>query len=498
MVRTGPADPSINIFVTVHLRRKPRPEAHISRGRAWTRGEVTDQLGAEPKDFPAIRLFAKKYGLTVQNESTSKRSLELHGELGDISKAFGVTVSKVSSGGRTFLQPDTLLTIPAELEGIIHSVNGFDTRPQARSHHKWRPAGSVMSTTPGSAQTFTPSQVAALYSFPTALNGFGETIAILELGGGYAESDLNTFFQNLGLTAPSVTSVSVDGVTNTPGGEAAVEVTMDIEIAGAVAPGADIKVYFAPNSDQGFIDAMNEAVNGGDPPSVVSISWGGPEATWSQQSLDAFNRILEDASHLGIPVCISTGDIGSTDGTGALAVEFPSSSQYALACGGTSVKVAGSKITSEVVWNDGDGATGGGVSTVFSKPSYQSETAVPSPPSTTGGRGVPDVSADADPATGYQLFINGQSSVAGGTSAVAPLWAGLVARFAQSLGGPVGFLNPILYLQGAAGCFNDITQGDNYTSGGPSQYSAGPGWDACTGLGSPNGNALLALLESLK
>jgi kumamolisin len=265
-----------------------------------------------------------------------------------------------------------------------------------------------------------------------------------------------------------------------------------------VAPGAEMRVYFAPNSDQGFIDALNEAVNGSEPPAAVSVSWGGAEASWSQQSMDALNRILEDAKCLGIPVCISAGDSGSTDGTGMLAVEFPASSPYALACGGTSMTTAGSSISSEIVWNDGDGATGGGFSTVFGKPSYQSDTAVPTGASNSGGRGLPDVAGNADPATGYQLFINGQYTVAGGTSAVAPLLSGLVARFAQGLGSPVGFLNPILYLTGASDCFRDVTEGDNYLFGGPANYTAGPGWDACTGLGSPIGTALLALIASMR
>ncbi len=494
--RIAPADPALNTFVTVHLRRKPRTEKFMPPGRALSRDEAAGALGAEPADFLAIRKFAAKYGLTVEKESVAKRSLELHGKLGDIGRAFGVTISEVLLGGQNFIQPDAALSIPSALDGIILSVNGLDTRPQVRTHFRnLRPR--VVAA--GPARSFTPPQVAALYSFPSGLDGTGQTIAIIELAGGFSQSDLNTYFESLGLNTPSVTAISVDGARNTPGGSGSVEVTMDIEIAGALAPGAQIRVYFAPNTDQGLVDAVNEAVNGTDPaPSVISISWGGAEACWSQQSVDALNRILEDAKNLGVPVCVSAGDAGSTDGTGVLAVEFPASSPYALACGGTSLTAEGARITSEAVWNDGDGATGGGVSTLFSKPSYQSDTAVPAPSSASGGRGLPDVAGNADPATGYQLFINGQSTVAGGTSAVAPLWSGLIARFAQSLGEPVGFLNPVLYLDGASGCFQDITQGNNYAAGGPEDYSASPGWDACTGLGSPNGAALLALLASLR
>lgn len=212
------------------------------------------------------------------------------------------------------------------------------------------------------------------------------------------------------------------------------------------------------------------------------------------------NAALQDAATLGVTVTIASGDNGSSDGEtdGNLHVDFPASSPYALACGGTSLKGSGNNISSETVWNEtasNEGATGGGVSAVFALPSYQSSAGVPVQPNTNfAGRGVPDVAGNADPVTGYSVIVDGQSIVVGGTSAVAPLWAALIALINQQLGTPVGFVNPKLYTQGENG-FNDITSGNNDDSG-LGYYSAGPGWDPCTGLGSPNGTALLSALSS--
>ena len=334
-----------------------------------------------------------------------------------------------------------------------------------------------------------------------ASNGQGQTIGIIELGGGYTQSDLNSYFSALGISpAPSVSAVSVDGAQNQPTGSTNgpdTEVMLDIEVAGSVAPGAKIVVYFAPNTDSGFLDAINQAV--GDKqnnPSVISISWGGPESTWTSQSLQSYNSALEAASAVGVSVCIAAGDDGSTDGVtdGLQHVDFPASSPYALACGGTHLVGSGSTITDEVVWNDlpSDGATGGGVSATFPLPTWQAGANVPPSvnPGNFVGRGVPDVAGDADPGTGYQVEVDGTNIVVGGTSAVAPLWAGLIACFNSRLKTSVGYFNPTLYQQVAAeaGTFHDITSGNN------GDYQAGPGWDACTGWGSPNGAAILQAL----
>jgi kumamolisin len=227
-------------------------------------------------------------------------------------------------------------------------------------------------------------------------------------------------------------------------------------------------------------------------PSVISISWGAPESSWTSQSLKAFNSVLQSAAALGVTVCAASGDTGSSDGAaGGDQVDFPASSPYVLACGGTSLAASGTSIEHEVVWNDGaqGGASGGGVSGAFAVPAWQnglSATALGGGRKPLSGRGVPDVAGDASPATGYSVLIDGTQTVVGGTSAVAPLWAALIARINAAKGQPAGFINPKLYKTPAA-C-NDITQGNN------GSFAAAAGWDACTGLGSPNGQKVAAAL----
>jgi kumamolisin len=269
---------------------------------------------------------------------------------------------------------------------------------------------------------------------------------------------------------------------------------LDIEVSAAVAPGAKIVVYFAPNTDQGFIDAVSSAVHDTtNKPSVISISWGGPESSWTSQAMTALDAACQSAAALGVTITVAAGDNGSSDGATGNNVDFPASSPHVLACGGTKLIGSGSTITSEVVWNEqasGEGATGGGVSNVFALPTWQAKSKVPAPSGSKGGRGVPDVSGDADPVTGYQVRVDGQKLVIGGTSAVAPLWAGLIALNNQQNGKSAGFIQPQIYAAKAASAFNDIVSGNN------GAFSAGPGWDACTGLGSPIGSKVIALLGS--
>jgi kumamolisin len=290
-----------------------------------------------------------------------------------------------------------------------------------------------------------------------------------------------------------VSAVSVGNGSNSPTGSPDGpdgEVMLDIEVAGAIAPGTKIVAYFAENTDAGFLNAITTAVHDStNNPSVISISWGGPESSWTQQAMTSMDEAFQAAVAMGVTVCVAAGDDGSTDGVsdGLNHVDFPSSSPNVLACGGTKLVGSNGTISSETVWNElasNEGATGGGISDVFPLPSWQASAGVPASanPNHHVGRGVPDVAGDADPTTGYVTLVDGQSGVIGGTSAVAPLWAGLMALINQRLGKPVGFINALLYQnQGKTADFNDITSGNN------GAYSAGPGWDACTGLGSPIG-----------
>jgi kumamolisin len=389
-----------------------------------------------------------------------------------------------------------MLSIPVEVADSVQGVFGLDERPTAKP--RFRRLASRVGPRAAGDTSYTPNAVGKLYNFPTSGGGSGQTVGIIELGGGYTAADLSAYFTSLGISpVPSVTAVSVDGASNLPVGDpnsADGEVLLDIEVVGAIAPKAKIAVYFAPNTDQGFLDAITTAVHdSARQPSVISISWGAAESGWTAQAMTAFNQAFQDAGLLGVTVCCASGDDGSNDGEtdGAAHVDFPASSPNVLACGGTRLESSKGKITREIVWNQGpgNGATGGGVSETFPLPSYQSGVGVPVSvnPTHFKGRGVPDVSGDADPATGYQIHVDGKDGVFGGTSAVAPLWAAFVALVNGQNKKSLGFVNSVLYKAAATGkSFNDITSGNN------GAYKAGPGWDACTGLGSPNGKTLLA------
>ncbi|MGB9404321.1 MAG: S53 family peptidase [Candidatus Acidiferrales bacterium] len=534
--RVGPADPNEIIDVTIVVRRRshalgtfPRIEilgsTPLRARNHLTREQFAAQHGAADEDFAQIRQFAAANELRIATEAPARRSIILTGSVSAFSRAFDVELSKYEHPSGTYRCRTGSLKIPAPLSGIIEGVFGLDNRPQASPHFRIRrdpPARKPVARKRKAAsrkgksklrarqskrrakkssapESFTPIQVAGAYEYPSNLTGAGQCIGILELGGGYNTSDLAAFFGKLGLKTPSVVAVSVDGGSNAPAGNpnsADGEVGLDIEVAGAIAPAAKIAVYFAPNTDQGFLDALTTAIHDAtNKPSVISISWGGPESSWTQQAMNSMDAAAQDAATVGVTIFVAAGDNGATDGVsgGKFHVDFPASSPSVAGCGGTLLELTGEEIEVEDVWNDlstGGGATGGGVSQVFALPSWQQSVAVPKSPAGSSGRGVPDVAGDADPNSGYQIVVDGQSIVVGGTSAVAPLWSGLVALLNQQLGKSAGFLNPLLYAAPADATFHDVTQGNN---GG---YSAAKGWDPCTGWGSPDGAKLLAALTS--
>jgi kumamolisin len=503
----GQADGTRLIRVSVILNRKTRLDIASLQGRQLSRQEYAANYGASQKDFDAVRAFAQANGLSIDEQKSSllRRRVELHGSISAFSQAFGVELNDYEPSGA--MQTDARfhalvgsITVPEQLAGAVEAVLGLDNRPIATPKIRIRRAVSAAAKNPD-AGTFIPPQVAQVYNFPTAAaatpGGAGQTIGIIELGGGYKPADIRNYFANIiGLGAPAVTDVILDGGSNDPtnANSADGEVLLDIEVAGSVAPGANIIVYFTTNTDQGFQDAISSAIHDANHnPSVISISWGGPESSWSQTAINSMDTTCQSAAALGITITVASGDSGSSDGATGNNVDFPASSPHVLACGGTALTASNGRRQAEVVWNDqatGGGATGGGVSAVFPLPAWQANVGVPAASAaSTGGRGLPDVAGDAAPDTGYQILVDGQQEVVGGTSAVAPLWAGLIALLNQQLGRKVGFLNPQLYPLGEA-VFFDVTSGNN------GAFSAQAGWDACTGLGSPNGQLLLTSLHA--
>lgn len=343
--RIGPADGTQVVEVTVRLRRGSDPgefpsDAELGAGlpasrNYLTREEFAAKHGARASDVAAVRAFAESNGLQVSSVDPARRTVMLSGTVAAFSAAFAATLEHYNIQGKTYRCRSGGLEIPADLEPIVEGVFGLDTRPQAHTHFRRRIRAEAADV------SFTALQVAQAYDFPAGADGSGESIALIELGGGYRSTDLASYFKNLGIAAPSVSAIAVDGGANSPTGSADGpdgEVELDIEVAGAIAPGAKIGVYFAPNTDQGFIDAVTTAVHDTNlRPSIVSISWGGPENSWTAQARNSLSSACQDAATMGVTVFVASGDGGATDGSsdGTLTVDFPSSSPYVVGCGGT-------------------------------------------------------------------------------------------------------------------------------------------------------------------
>jgi kumamolisin len=508
-IAEAPAPTGNRATISVIVRRKtPLTNSHSTGKERLTRAQFRASHGPDPESVRLVKAFAREFGLTVQpgTPAPGRRTIKLTGTIAKLQRAFGVSLMHQTVSGSPCRVRQGGIHLPQELAGHVVAVLGLDNRPQAQPH--FRIAGQQGAAAArlaqgsgfarphaGSGISYTPVQVGQLYGFPANATASNQTIALIELGGGFRQADITAYFKSLGRTAPKVVAVSVSGGKNSPGDAngADGEVMLDIEVAAAVAPGSRIVVYFAPNTDQGFVDAIASAVHDTtNNPSVISISWGAAETNWTAQAMNALDAACQSAAALGITITVASGDNGSSDGVNdnGKHVDFPASSPHVLACGGTRLAGSGGSITSETVWNDANGgATGGGVSNLFALPSWQKTAGVPSPTGTSGGRGVPDVAGNADPETGYTIRVDGQTLVIGGTSAVAPLWAGLLALANQQNSKSAGFINSVIYAAKAKPAFRDITQGNN------GAFKADSGWDACTGLGSPVAPKLIAIVN---
>ena len=464
---------------------------------------VKDHIGS-------IEDFASVHHLSISSVDHENNNVKLSGSLAQIEKAFDIQFLEANSKVH-----DNIISFRAFKENpsfsvdqmcglfvkdIVASILGLSDHPLRRcgsAERNYRHPSQKTKSFPGA---FTPVQLAQLYGFPTDVDGTGSNVAIIELGGGFLSKDLTSYWSELNLKKnPQVIAVAVDAAKNNYGkSDADGEVMLDIEVVGSVAPGSKIYVYFAPNTDKGFYDAIAQAISDSQTTrniKTISISWGSSESDWTASSLQSFNTLFQSAATKGVTILAAAGDNGSSDGVtdNKNHVDFPASSPYVLSCGGTHLVANANKtaIISETVWAT-NGATGGGVSAVFPIPDYQSTVSVPTAQNPAGfkGRGVPDICGVADPATGYIIRLQGQDQVIGGTSAVAPLWSGLLSLLNQKLQKNLGFINPILYKLDPSS-FYDVVNGSN------GSYKAAQGWDATTGLGSPNASQLLKELLSI-
>jgi len=516
-IRQGPIAADEEIGVSVRLRRRPDagplPDLDALRDRKpgspapVNREDFAERFGADPADIEQVRAFAERFGLTVGAASVARRTVQLTGTAAQLSAAFGTELASYQlPDGSSYRGREGAVQLPAELHSVVEGVFGLDDRPQARPlNRRLTEAGAGPSQ---GVTALTPPQVATLYHFPAG-SAAGQTIGLLEFGGGYRASDLQAFFRSVRQPVPRIVSIGIDGATNAPGGEPAFdgEVALDIDVAGSVAPGADLAVYFAPWTERGWIDAVTSAVH--DPvnrPSVLSISWGWAEfgsidgLTWTRAAIDAVHDTFLEAALLGVTVLAASGDAGSDCNIGnrRAHVLYPASDPYVLCCGGTRISDVSGPSFVETTWSHSNGTTGGGVSDVFAKPIWQIWAGIPLNVNDRHlGRGIPDVAGNADPFSGYSIVVDGTPQTTGGTSAVAPLYAGLVAVLNAELGEPVGYLNPNLYMFANSPVFRDSADGATNATNGAPGYHAVPGWDACTGFGSIRGDELLLALRGV-
>lgn len=489
--RLGPTDPAQRAEISIYL----RPLGSASSSAATRSSMRSAREKTMQRSFDLVATFAEAHGLAVIERHPGRRLLKVAGSIAVLEEAFGTHLEMFDHPHGAFRGRSGELTAPAEVAEVVEAVLGLDQRPAAT-------AKSVRLMTADAATAGNlPNAVTKLYGFPTTpKHGAGQCIAIIELGGGVSAADTKAAFKAMSLAPPKVIAVLVDHASNKPGADpdADGEVALDVQVAGAGAPGARLAVYFAPNTDQGFVDAITQAAHDdANRPGVMSISWGGPGSGWTQQAVTAMSSAFQDATQLGLSIFAASGDGLATDGQadGRAHVDFPASSPWVVACGGTRLGADGST-KEETVWNVDGAGTGGGVSDLFAVPSYQQTLKLPSSANGDGrlGRGVPDVAGDADPNTGYRVIVDGRAEVIGGTSAVAPLWAGLFALINERVGKSIGDPHAALYAHPKV--FNDIRKGGN-RSGGVG-YDAIPGWDACTGLGTPKAQAVAALFGPAK
>ncbi|MCD2196120.1 S53 family peptidase [Actinomycetospora endophytica] len=512
-------NPDLPVEITLTLRGPDLPSGATATEGAMDPADFRKDYGASQQDIDTVTAALSRLGLTVRDSSRTARSVSVEGPAKVVEKAFGVHLGTYRGPAEEYRGQEGPVQVPAELATIVTGVFGLDLR---RVAHRLTAAPEA----PPSGTALSPRQLEDRYDFPSG-DASGQTIAVLEFFGGYFAEDLAQFCRKYRLpdATASLTTVSIDQqpiptlaeikqLPTSKQGEwigASGEVMMDVEIVAGLAPGAEIAVYFAPFTQKGWVDILNRLLH--DRPAVVSVSWGTREddpTAFSTAAVTAIEQRLAALAALGVTVCVSSGDDGSGDNgnDGRCHVNYPASSASVLAVGGTEIKNG-----AEVAWLDspgtrfdpagnptGGGATGGGISTVIPRPSWQQQVSVSRPDdgSDFDGRVVPDVAALASRPF-YDLIMEGRDAPNGGTSASAPLWASLIARCYATLGPqqkPV-FATPRLYEGDGLPAFRDITDGTNTSTPDPGVgYEAGKGYDAVTGWGVPVGINLPPVLRS--
>lgn len=495
--KIGPTDPKKEISVTVMVKPVASEKeiddtlAQIARRerKPLTDTEYNERFGADPAAMKRLAKFARDNGLQIVETESDSGKVVLKGTVGKFNDAFKIQLDDFKGPLGPTRERQGAVSVPVEMAGDIQGVFGLEQHVAAHSNVIRLPDDGFR---PHASVGYMPQDVAKAYEFPEESHGAKQGVAIVEFAGGLDLRDNATYYKDHGLKVPNITLVGVDGAQSKVGATADDEVALDSQVIGTVAPDAKQMIIFAPNSDQGFVDAITRATfsrPGETPNSAISISWGAPESQWSAQAIDNLHLAFKKAALKGISVFAATGDKGAKNGTDKFTADYPAGDPFVTATGGTELHLDGNGgVSSEATWGD----SGGGISEINKVPDFQNE--VKLPPNANGnnvvGRGVPDVAGNAAPITGYRIRVHGFETTMGGTSAVAPLYAALVMRMNGALGESAGYLNPFIYRNAKTGIFSDMVEGNN---GG---YDATPGWDAATGWGRINGKKMLEALRT--
>lgn len=504
--RIGDASPNDEVEVTITLRGPQLPAASDVTGPAMDFETFAARYSADPNDAARVKDELEKLGLRVYDMSPVTRSMHVCGTVQQLNAAFNVTLGTYQSDDQgQFRGREGRVSVPAPLAGIVTGVFGLDDRRMAQPKN---------APVQAAAAALGPADLEALYQFPPG-DAAGQVIAIAEFGGTYSASDVQAFCQKYDRPVPEITTLPLEPRADHQHPEYSGELMMDIEVIAALCPAASISVYFTRFNQKGWIDLLDAVAKIEPlPPVALSISYGQAEDSpdWSRSAVTEINQRLQSVAMLGVTVCVSSGDDGAGDqmDDGQAHVQFPASSPFVLSVGGTMLTGAPPEEPEEVVWwvRPGDrslggagGSTGGGVSTVFPRPAWQTVDVKSLNAGSIDGRVVPDVAALAGQPY-YDLIFRGKDRPGGGTSAATPLWAALLARISAVLPDPSQrrFLTPLLYGAapggqpvGATAC-TDIRSGDN-RSPGVQGYEAGDGFDAVSGWGTPLGTTLTQLLS---
>jgi len=463
--------------------------------------QFTANFGPTAASVQKVVSYLRSQGLSVGAIAPNRLLIDAYGTVANVERAFAITLADYKAGNRTVYAPTSEPSIPRTLGGLILNIGGLD---DAANYHPLdsRIATGRMMPLPGPAGGYTPSELRTAYDANSLINngdnGGSQTVAIFELDG-YKSSDVNAYLSHYSLGTGKYSNVLVDGASNTAGA-GAIEVELDMEVVSAIAPGATQKIYIGPNTTQGVNDTYNKIVTD-NLAKVTSTSWGECEANSGNSELAALDNIFKQGAVQGQAFFAASGDSGAYDcGTSSLAVDSPADDPNVVGVGGTTLTTGtGGTYTSETTWscpsctqNGPKGAgSGGGISSYFARPSYQTGTGVSG-----SNREVPDVSADADPNSGYSVYCTVSAAgcpssgwiVVGGTSAAAPLWASTATDTNQYLIGlskpPLGNASALIYqlfnTSQTYTAYHDITTGNNL------HYAATPGYDPATGVGTPD------------